>query len=47
MSNVPFLSPVWEIYNKALTAQVTVDAEQDRWFLEGNAVQVRNAIIQW
>jgi hypothetical protein len=42
MSSIPFMSSSWQKYNDILTAHVTVDTDQDRWFLEGNAVQVRN-----
>ena len=45
MSSVPFMSSVWQKYNEVLTAHVSVSTDQDRWFLEGNAVQVGNLCI--
>lgn len=40
MSSVAYMSPAWDKFNDVLYSQVANEAEQDRWFLEGTAVQV-------
>ena len=40
MSSVPFMSPAWKTFNDALCSQVAEEADQDRWFLDGNSVHV-------
>jgi hypothetical protein len=44
MSSVPFKSSTWAKFNDALVSQVAHEAEQDRWFLEGTAVQVGHVL---
>ncbi|CAJ1944567.1 unnamed protein product [Cylindrotheca closterium] len=40
MSCVPYKSSEWKKFNDVLVSQVAHEAEQDRWFLEGTAVQL-------
>jgi hypothetical protein len=40
MSNVQFMSPDWHKCSAVLSGEVGYQAEQDRWFLEGNAVHL-------
>jgi hypothetical protein len=40
MSNLPFMSPQWEICNDVLSAEVEYLADHDQWFLNGNDVDL-------
>jgi hypothetical protein len=40
MSNLPVTSPVWEKFNGVLASQLSLETEQDGWFLRGTSVQV-------
>ncbi|KAL3941309.1 MAG: hypothetical protein SGBAC_004309 [Bacillariaceae sp.] len=40
MSCVPYKSSEWKKFNDVLVSEVAHEAEQDRWFLEGTAVQL-------
>jgi len=40
MSNVDPASPTWNRFNDVLKKQLSIDTEQDRWFLQGNNVHI-------
>ena len=40
MSNVQYESPAWQKFNDVLFSEIAHEAEQDRWFLDGTAVEV-------
>ena len=41
MSSVPHMSPTWKKFNDILISQIAHETDQDRWFLDGTAVEVR------
>ena len=40
MSSIPTTSSAWTKFNHALKSLVAQSNDQDRWFLQGNSVQV-------